>query len=120
MHSTLLYLGFQDHVEKLRKRGETGLFSELKRGRDGYGQAVSWWFSRYKESVGIYDKKKCFHSFRHTVIDFFNHAEVNERVAKSITGHTDGSKSYGRYGDGYKPKILKDVIEVLDFKLPKG
>jgi len=64
---------FPKYVESLRKKGETRVFPELPKRRDGYGVKASRWFNeRYKKKCGISIKpgeKKDFHSFRHTFVD---------------------------------------------------
>ena len=44
-------LNLPGYVAKLRGEGQTRLFPDLKKGRDGYGQAASRWFSRYKAEL---------------------------------------------------------------------
>ncbi len=60
LHSELLRLGILNYVNKLRGRNELRLFPELKEGRDGYGQAASKWFARYREKCGIVESGKVF------------------------------------------------------------
>jgi integrase len=67
-------LKLPDYVKKLKGEGETRLFPELKKGRDGYSKSVSRWFNeKYKIKCGIQKdadgRLKDFHSYRKTLIN---------------------------------------------------
>ena len=93
------------------------LFPELLLQRDGYGQAASKWFSRYKRRVWVVGEKKAFHSFRHTVAHELKNQGCSEHEIASIMGHTTGSLSMEHYGKWYKLQRLKEVIEKLQFEI---
>ncbi len=114
VHSKLLELGFINFINSINHER---VFPELKKSRDGYSQAASKWFGRYRKRVGVTGKKKVFHSFRHTVATHLQNKSVDRNLRDAILGHSDDSMSE-RYS---KPgvKILKDVIEKLDFSLPQ-
>ncbi|MFA7165265.1 MAG: site-specific integrase [Desulfoplanes sp.] len=120
IHETLLKLNFLDHVDTLRAMGETRLFHELKRGRDGYLKNVTRWFGKYKEECGVEAKKgdKTLHSFRHTFADTFKQMDANMKHVSQILGHSIGDdQTNNRYSNPYKPEILKTkVMDRLEFK----
>lgn len=88
IHSLLIELGLLDYVKLLRDRGEERLFPELNERRDGFAQAASNWFQRYKKKCGILDRyTKVFHSFRHTFISALLNDEVPEIAVGQIVGH---------------------------------
>ena len=93
------------------------LFPEIKRGRDGYGQVVSKWFSRYRKSLGVNGEGKVFHSFRHTAVDHLKQKEVAKELVAAIVGHTDESETFNRYGKQYTPAVLQPYIEILEFDI---
>ena len=93
------------------------VFPELILQRDGYGQAASKWFSRYKRRVGIVSEKKAFHSFRHTVAHELKNQGCSEHEIAAIMGHTTGSLSMEHYGKRYRLQRLKEVIEKLQFEI---
>jgi integrase len=64
VHPKLIELGLPDYVTSQQDKGETRLFPELTRGRDGYSTAASKWFSRYRQSIGLFNQSppKDFHS----------------------------------------------------------
>lgn len=112
IHSNLLAKGFLDFVAN---QGTGKIFSELKKGNGKYGHHFSKWFGRYRKTVGINDKGKTFHSFRHNVATQFKHANVDVTKAAAILGHTVDGETYGRYGKEYPAEQLKVVIEIIDY-----
>lgn len=115
IHSELVRLGLLRYVESLRGRGETRLFPEVSKHRDGYGHTVSKWFQRYRKRVGIIDEGKVFHSFRHTVIDRLKQAGIPKEKIAALAGHEDDSVTFGRYGKDFSPVIMLEVVAALDF-----
>ncbi len=116
VHSRLIELGFSSYCNQLTlnnpqppeiERVDTKLFPEIKPGRDGYGQVVSKWFGRYRKSVGVNDKGKVFHSFRHTAIDHLKQKEVAKEFVAAIVGHTDESETFNRYGKQVQTRRTK-------------
>jgi len=110
-----------EYANYLREQGEERLFPELKQYRDGYSPRVSAWYSEFKKACGITedgDKKKDFHSFRHTVINTLaQRSDVKDRIIKQLVGHTDTDITSGRYGKRVDLKVLLDVINQLDYKV---
>ena len=103
------------YSEKLRAKGNSRLFPELKQERDGYSQSVSKWFGRFRKKVGVREDGKAFHSFRHTVGNTLKQRGIPyERVA-AILGHKDESMTFGRYGKAFEVTVLQPVIEDLKF-----
>ncbi|MGB3222542.1 MAG: tyrosine-type recombinase/integrase [Desulforhopalus sp.] len=115
LHPHLIEIGLVKHVEILREQGETRLFPELRRRRDGYGQTVSKWFQRYKERCGI-ESGKTFHSFRHTFITHLKHKQIDSFMIHELDGHAIDSETMGRYGKRFTPEILLgEAIEKIDY-----
>jgi integrase len=107
-------LGLLDWVFHLKAQGHRRLFPELTHRREGYGTAVSRWFQRFRERVGLTGKtgKKDFHSFRHTFIDNLKQAQADMTLVGELVGHASGSITWSRYGKPYRAKTLKE--EVID------
>jgi integrase len=100
VHHELIRIGFLIFTEEIRRSsGPQGrLFSLLKAGpKDGFGEAWSKWFGRFKRGLGITNKASVFHSFRHGFKDALREARVGEDVNDALTGHASGSigRSYG-------------------------
>jgi integrase len=119
IHPTLLKLGFLNYVESVRRAttGNGPIFPELTRERDGFSQRVSKWFARYKQRCGIDDSSKVFHSFRHTVANHLKQKGVPKEHAAALLGHSDGSMTYGTYGQKYSASFLVQVVEQIRYDL---
>ena len=113
VHPELHQLGLMDYIQTLTDKGETRLFPELKKGRDGYGQTASKWFGRYRKRCGITEDGKVFHSFRHTFIDGLKQAGVPKEHIAALVGHEDDSETFGRYGKDFQPEILLNALSKL-------
>ncbi len=113
-------LRFLQYVEHLRSAGQTRLFPELKKWRDGYSHAVSHWFARYRKKCGVTDQGKVFHSFRHNFIETLKHKPqvTDSNMIAELVGHEIGSITTGRYGKRYQPQVLFDhVIKKLNYDI---
>lgn len=118
LHDELIRLGFIDYVDSLKTEAETRLFPALKKQRDGYSQAVQKWFNaRYRVSVGVTQKGKSFHSFRHTVANQLKQKDVDSKKIGAILGHVDSSITTGRYAHPYRPSLLQGVVNQLEFPI---
>lgn len=94
IHPKLIELGLIKKFSGL----EGKIFPLLKSAGDRQLTA-SWsqWFGRYlRQEVGIADKRKTFHSFRHTFKDLCRDASIPKEIHDRITGHTSSD-----VGDGY-------------------
>lgn len=115
IHDTLIKLGLLNRIEELRKINETRLFPELRKGRDGHSQAASKWFGKYRRRHGVtVNRKKTFHSFRHTLLDRLQKVGVPEHEASALSGHSSATEAYKRYGKGYGAEFLKGVLRKFD------
>ncbi|MBM4917497.1 site-specific integrase [Vibrio parahaemolyticus] len=114
LHPKLIELGFIKYVQSLNHER---VFPELKKGRDGYGQAPSKWFGRLRDSVlpNAKDEKKAYHSFRHTFINALKQSGVSYSHAAAYVGHGDGSETFGRYGKAYVASALAPVLDYITF-----
>ncbi|MFC7050702.1 site-specific integrase [Emcibacter nanhaiensis] len=115
---TLLDLGFMKYVHNLREDKETRLFPELTKDQFGnFSGSWSKWYSRYVRSKGLNDRRKVFHSFRHTFKDACRQAGIDEAVHDALTGHA-GATVGRRYGSGsmaYSVKQLKEAIDKVSY-----
>ena len=116
LHSTLLDCGFLEYAESVRDR--KFLFPALKPNpRQKLGGYFSNFFSGYlRKRVRITDKRKVFHSFRHTFKDICRSVGIDEAVHDALTGHTAPS-SGRKYGNGQYPlPPLFDAMEKYEVK----
>lgn len=103
----LIELGLLRYVEWLRAQGATVLFPGLK--KDWHGKlsgAFSKFFGRYKKAVGISDPRKVLYSFRHTMKDLLEAANVPTKYLQRLLGHTTGD---GAVTDGYGSDLPFDL-----------
>ena len=107
-------------VTHLFNNGNNKLFPDIKQGTNGlYGHYPSKWFNeRYKKrKCGIDDKKKVFHSFRHTVTNHLKQKGVNDNMLAELIGHELPGETLGRYGKKYQPEVLyENVVQHVDFE----
>jgi integrase len=96
--------------------GAVKLWENLEPNKYGYwGKKIGNWYGRFNRKHITQDPKKVFHSFRHTVADTLKQKGVPEGVIAEILGHANQSITTGRYGKRYRPAILLESLEKLDF-----
>jgi len=116
LHPELIRCGLLDYVEERRQAGDERLFPALRGSYSGQltGNWSKWW-SRYTDGLGIRDKRKVFHSFRHAFKDATRSARIEEEVHDALTGHT--SASVGRkYGSGVPLEVLAEAVAKVSYK----
>lgn len=110
LHPELERLGFIVYVEKLKDQ-QGRVFPDLV--PNIYGRLTAkWgeWFSPYMRTVcGITDKRKVFHSFRHTFKDYSRRSRMPEGVQRQIMGHA-GKDVADDYGSGYDLHSLSEAM----------
>jgi integrase len=122
VHPVLETLGFIAFVRAQQDAGHVRLFHLLKLG--AYGRLGNkwgeWWSSYMRGAIGITDKRKVFHSFRHTFKDLARHCGLPEGVARQIMGHS-GEDVADDYGNGYALFQLVEgmaKVQAVGMKLP--
>ena len=87
IHDDLLMLGLDRRIADLRSAGALRLFPDWEP-----EDKINRWFLRtYLPSVGINDKTKVFHSFRHTLKTELVRTGCPRELSDLITGHKDQS-----------------------------
>ncbi|WP_439396476.1 DUF6538 domain-containing protein [Bradyrhizobium sp. PMVTL-01] len=100
VHPQLTALGFLEYVTARRRDGERAwLFPTVAPDQKGALSAWSKWWGRYlRNHVGINDRNKVYHSFRHGFQDALRRTTPDEELRDALTGRSSG-KSVGRtYG----------------------
>jgi integrase len=114
VHSDLIRLGFLTFVESQRSASSSRLFPELTATR--YGSVTAQWsksWGRHARRLGISDRKKTFHSFRH-LFKVAVRAVMPEEHHDELTGHSN--RSVGRsYGRGLPLKVLAESMARVSF-----
>lgn len=113
IHPKLIDLGLINRFAGLDGK----IFPLLKSAGDRQLTA-SWsqWFGRYlRQEVGITDKRKTFHSFRHTFKDVCREHSVSKELHDKLTGHANRDVGDG-YGSGLYPfRPLQNAVAKLVF-----
>jgi integrase len=110
-------LKFINYVMSIDK-SETRVFPKLNRTNDRWGHAFGQWFGKFKKRCGIKapPRKKTFHSFRHTLINFCKQNDIAEKHTSEFVGHRNRKITYGVYGKQFKPqKLYKEIVAKLDY-----
>lgn len=122
LHSKLIELGFADCYREALANGKKEFFPSLYRSKEIRGKITHYfskWFGMFLDGLGITDKTKSFHSFRHTMKRLLRDAGVEKSVGDAYQGHSmnDIASSYGRdeYNMGYSLAFLKEQIERIDY-----
>lgn len=92
LHPVLIRLGLLDYEASL-SGPDAPLFPDLMRNKYGCLTAnFSKWFGEFlRKDVGITDKRKTFHSFRHGFATNWKMCELPEHIRFAIDGHALGS-----------------------------
>jgi len=117
IHESLLRLGFLDYVKTIKAAGHTRLFPQLKKGSNGFGDAVGKYFSRLVTTVGLHDPNLVLHSLRHGGVTKLHESGCPADVAKILTGHTD-QDVHGRvylHRDRIKLTVLREGLNRLRY-----
>ncbi|WP_162175015.1 site-specific integrase [Paraburkholderia mimosarum] len=71
-------------------------------------------WNKWLRSIGVPEKRKTFHSFRHLLKDTLREHGVSEETSDAITGHAGGNRVSRGYGAEYYPvKPLRAAIATL-------
>lgn len=122
VHPQLVALGFLKYVEARRKDGEEAwLFPTVAPDQRGALSAWSKWWGRYlRTHVGINDRNKVYHSFRHGFQDALRRTTPDEELRDALTGRSSG-KSVGRtYGakvmlQRWGVRVLKRAVDEISY-----
>lgn len=119
VHPELMRLGFLDYLEKMRRQKRGRLFPDLKPNSHGHITGLfSKWFNRYLDgAIGIADRSKDFHSFRHSFKLHARACGIPEDQHDALTGHANATvaRTYGS-AEGYPLTPLAKAIKRLRFE----
>ena len=120
LHSTLIAIGFIDHVRSQRERaakdGDHRLFPELQKNeRDQSGKASRFW-RVYLERIGLKEAGDGFgaHSFRHGLADQLRLAGYFDQDIAVVLGHSQKTvtSGYGKLRQGTIGRIAEIIADV--------
>lgn len=114
MHSGLVRAGLIRYVEKLRNEGVKRLFPHLKPDVQGKwsGNWSKWWGRYARQVIGITDRKKVFHSYRHSFTDACDLAGIEEKIQDILIGHV-GQNRKQNHGKGQQRRGYGSLLYPL-------
>lgn len=77
-----------------------------------YGKKFGWFLRKHAK---IADKRKCFHSFRHSFSYKLKTAGVNDKLIAQLMGHANDNISTGRYGADYPVQMVYDAVSLIGY-----
>ena len=117
IHSALLKLGFLDYVQRMKDAGHIRLFPQLKKGANGFSDAVGKFFSRLVTKAGLTDSALVLHGLRHGGISKLTGAGVPHNVCEMLAGHA-AAGVHGQvyvHRDSLPLSLLRDGLEKLRY-----
>ncbi|MCP5363976.1 MAG: site-specific integrase [Hyphomicrobiales bacterium] len=116
LHARVIELGFLDYARRY-KNGDL-IFPTLKPGGRDHKRswAASKAFGYYKRNTcGLVDPRKVFHSFRHMFVTSLRAAGCEEQLISALVGHEQGFtfRTYSHDGPGLK--LLKTAIDKVEY-----
>ena len=119
IHPDLIELGLLQLVAARLKKSKINLFDIAHHNQNGAGATASKWYTKYKNSIGLKDKLKVFHSFRPTIVDHLKQAGSGFEARCQYVGHDAGggvhNKIYGR-NELNLTIIQNEVIDKIDWQ----
>jgi integrase len=100
VHPELVELGFLRYVQDRKRESEHAWLFPAVAPDQGYAlSAWGKWWSRYlRETVGIKDTDKVFHSFRHGFQDALRRATPDEELRDALSGRSNAKSVSRTYG----------------------
>lgn len=123
MHREIEASGFLAYVEDLRAKNATMLFPHLKPGKNGYSKNMSRRFGDYLDLLKVPDKRKVFHSLRHTFITRLTEMNVHPVMLMALVGHYEQAKvdfsspHVVNYQHEKPLSVLKQTIDRLELPI---
>ncbi len=117
IHPILNKLGFIKYISTLKNDNPNQqIFPELKKDLRGYySRNITRWFSIYLDKLNITDKRKVFHSFRHTFRTKSAEAGISSDIVNILCGWS-GSSVGERYANAFSIQALFTAMKKIKFK----
>lgn len=121
IHPTIIKLGFKEFYEQVKSEKYEILFPDnsalyLKAPAGN----ISKWFGGFLTKLGIQsdgERRKVFHSFRHTFITELQRIGCPLEIRQSIAGHTSGVITIDVYGEKTQLEKMYEWIRRIDFNI---
>lgn len=114
-------LKFPQYVAQIKAQGHDRVFPDLTKENYKYGNVLSKRFNYYIRQVGIKEKKKTFHSFRHNVTNHLMNKpgrEHMETLVEELSGRAGKTETRRTYFKGYRADVLyKQCISKIKYEV---
>ena len=97
--------------------GETFGESYEKAKRSGYGKIVQSWFARYLDNIGITEKDKVFHSFRHTFETKATEKLISPQYQNAICGWVDQGVGQRVYAHKKDIRVMLEELTKINYPI---
>lgn len=116
IHPYLIEQGILSHVERIKAEKHERIWPCLSFSKiNGYSNQFGKWFQRFNRQNISNDKRKVFHSFRHSFANKLKQEDISESIIAELMGHKNQSITMGRYGKKYEPQKLLNALLKLDY-----
>lgn len=115
VHPELIKMGFLEYLERQRRIGMGRVFERVE-ARPDIRTASGWsqHWRCFQRDLGVMDRRKVFHSFRHSFKSACRDAGIEEEVHDAITGHRP-YMSGRRYGWRISLTVLAGAMEKVRY-----
>lgn len=114
IHPFLLDVGLLDHVDAMKQARKDRLWPHLTYSKImGYSNTFGKWYQRFNREHITQDKRKVFHSFRHSFANKLKQQGVAESMIAELMGHKNHSITTGRYGKRYDVLVLISILQKI-------
>ena len=111
IHPVLINMGLINYLDEATLAREERLWPNLTYNiHKGYSNKFVKWYQRFNREYVTQDKRKVFHSFRHSFANKLKQQGVAESLIAELMGHKNHSITTGRYGKRYEPQVLLDAL----------
>lgn len=122
IHPKIIELGFLEYINSIREASNKAeeypgrIFYQLHySAKNHYIQAVSQWFGRYLKQVGIDDRSKVFHSYRHNAKQSMRDADIPQEYQNALAGWSGKDVGERVYGGNFPIKKLNTQLSKLKY-----
>ncbi|MDD2900655.1 MAG: site-specific integrase [Desulfuromonadaceae bacterium] len=117
IHSFLIEHGLLGHVQAMHRAGHERLWPCLTYSEKvGYSNTFGKWYQRFNRQHIAQDKRKVFHSFRHSFANNLKQRGIAESLIAELMGHKNHSITTGRYGKKYDVTLLCNAVNTINIQ----